>query len=75
MQIGSVIKADACPSFTKLKDVFSESIINLLFFLSGLPNLNFILFPKESKEFYQLKNKISMNDIIGLQEGFGLYIE
>ena len=37
--------------------------------------LNFILFPKESKEFYQLKNKISMNDIIGLQEGFGLYIE
>ena len=37
--------------------------------------LNFILFPKESKEFYQLKNKLSMNDIIGLQEGFGLYIE
>ena len=37
--------------------------------------LNFILFPKESQEFYQLKNKLSMNDIIGLQEGFGLYIE
>ena len=37
--------------------------------------LNFILFPKESKEFYQLKNKLTMNDIIGLQEGFGLYIE
>tara|TARA_Y100001935_G_scaffold109417_1_gene90870 strand:- start:1869 stop:3269 length:1401 start_codon:yes stop_codon:yes gene_type:complete len=37
--------------------------------------LNFILFPKESREFYQLKNKLSMNDIIGLQEGFGLYIE
>ena len=37
--------------------------------------LNFILFPKESKEFYQSKNKLSMNDIIGLQEGFGLYIE
>ena len=37
--------------------------------------LNFILFPKESKEFYQSKNNLSMNDIIGLQEGFGLYIE
>ena len=37
--------------------------------------LNFILFPKESKEFYQLKTKLTMNDIIGLQEGFGLYIE
>ena len=37
--------------------------------------LNFILFPKESKEFYLSRNKFSMNDIIGLQEGFGLYIE
>ena len=37
--------------------------------------LNFILFPKESKEYYQAKSKSSMNDIIGLQEGFGLYIE
>ena len=37
--------------------------------------LNFILFPKESREFYQSKNKVSMNDIIELQEGFGLYIE
>ena len=37
--------------------------------------LNFILFPKESKEYYQAKNKSSMNDIIGLQEGFGLYVE
>jgi oxaloacetate decarboxylase alpha subunit len=37
--------------------------------------LNFILFNKESKEFYQSKNKNTMNDIIGLQEGFGLYIE
>ena len=36
--------------------------------------LNFILFPKESKEYYQAKNKSSMNDIIGLQEGFGLYL-
>ena len=37
--------------------------------------LNYILFPKESTEFYQFKNKNTMNDIIGLQEGFGLYIE
>jgi pyruvate/oxaloacetate carboxyltransferase len=37
--------------------------------------LNFILFNKESKEFYQSKNKNTMNDIIGLQEGFGLYVE
>ena len=37
--------------------------------------LNFILFNKESKEFYLSKNKNTMNDIIGLQEGFGLYIE
>ena len=37
--------------------------------------LNFIIFPKESKEYYQAKNKSSMNDIIGLQEGFGLYVE
>jgi len=37
--------------------------------------LNFILFPKESKEYYLAKNKSSMNDIIGLQEGFGLYVE
>ena len=37
--------------------------------------LNFILFPKESKEYYQAKSKSSMNDIIGLQEGFGLYVE
>ena len=37
--------------------------------------LNFIIFPIESKEYYQAKNKSSMNDIIGLQEGFGLYVE
>ena len=37
--------------------------------------LNFIIFPKESKEYYQAKNKSSVNDIIGLQEGFGLYVE
>ncbi len=37
--------------------------------------LNFILFPKEAKDFYLHKNKSTLNDIIGLQEGFGLYVE
>ena len=37
--------------------------------------LNYILFTKESKDFYLSTNKNTHNDIIGLQEGFGLYIE
>ncbi|MDC3066629.1 pyruvate carboxylase subunit B [Gammaproteobacteria bacterium] len=37
--------------------------------------LNYILFNKESKDFYLSSNKNTHNDIIGLQEGFGLYIE
>lgn len=36
--------------------------------------LNYILFPKEAKDYY-LSNKSTQNDIIGLQEGFGLYVE
>ena len=36
--------------------------------------LNYILFPKEAKDFY-LSHKSTQNDIIGLQEGFGLYVE
>ena len=36
--------------------------------------LNYILFTKESENFYLLNMKNNMNDIIGLQEGFGLYI-
>ncbi|MAR95357.1 MAG: oxaloacetate decarboxylase [Gammaproteobacteria bacterium] len=36
--------------------------------------LNYILFSKESEQFYLSNNKKNMNDIIGLQEGFGLYI-
>ena len=36
--------------------------------------LNYILFPKESEQFYLSNMKNNMNDIIGLQEGFGLYI-
>ena len=37
--------------------------------------LNYILFKKESKDFYLSSNKNTYNDIVGLQEGFGLYIE
>ena len=37
--------------------------------------LNYILFTKESKDFYLSTNKNTYNDIVGLQEGFGLYIE
>jgi len=37
--------------------------------------LNYILFNKESKDFYLASNKNTYNDIVGLQEGFGLYIE
>ena len=37
--------------------------------------LNYILFNKESKDFYLSSNKNTYNDILGLQEGFGLYIE
>ena len=37
--------------------------------------LNFILFPKEAKEFYLSKNKNSYTDVVTLQEGFGLYVE
>ena len=36
--------------------------------------LNYILFPKEAKDYY-LSHKSTQNDIIGLQEGFGLYVE
>ena len=37
--------------------------------------LNYILFNKESKDFYLSSNKNTYNDVVGLQEGFGLYIE
>ena len=37
--------------------------------------LNYILFNKESKDFYLSTNKNTYNDIVDLQEGFGLYIE
>jgi len=37
--------------------------------------LNYILFPKESKEYYLASNKHTWNEVVGLQEGFGLFIE
>ena len=36
--------------------------------------LNYILFTKESKDFYTKSSVVSMNDLIELQEGFGLYM-
>ena len=36
--------------------------------------LNYILFTKEAKDFYTKSSVISMNDLIELQEGFGLYM-
>jgi oxaloacetate decarboxylase alpha subunit len=36
--------------------------------------LNFIMFTKESKNFYTKSSVVSMNDLIELQEGFGLYM-
>ena len=36
--------------------------------------LNFILFKKEAQDYYLSSDKNSTNEIIGLQEGFGLYI-
>ena len=36
--------------------------------------LNFILFTKESKDFYTKSSVVSMNDLIELQEGFGIYM-
>ena len=36
--------------------------------------LNFILITKESKDFYTKSSVVSMNDLIELQEGFGIYM-
>ena len=37
--------------------------------------LNYILFPKEAKDYYVAQDNKPSDDVIGLQEGFGLYIE
>ena len=36
--------------------------------------LNYILFKKESMDFYASNDRTTTNEVIGLQEGFGLYI-
>ena len=37
--------------------------------------LNYILFTKEAKDFYLASESSNLNEVIGLQEGFGLYVE
>ena len=37
--------------------------------------LNYILFTKEAKDFYLASQSSNLNEVIGLQEGFGLYDE
>ena len=37
--------------------------------------LNYILFTNEAKQFYMTLHKSKIDQVIGLQEGFGLYIE
>ena len=37
--------------------------------------LNYILFTKEAKDFYLASQSSNLNEVIGLQEGFGLYVE
>ena len=37
--------------------------------------LNYILFPKEAKDYYVAQDNKPSDDVIGLQEGFGLYID
>lgn len=37
--------------------------------------LNYILFPKEAKDYYVSQDNKPSDDVIGLQEGFGLYID
>ena len=36
---------------------------------------NYILFTKEAKDFYLASQSSNLNEVIGLQEGFGLYVE
>jgi len=37
--------------------------------------LNYILFTNEAKQFYLTSNKSKIDQVIGLQEGFGLFVE
>ena len=57
----------------EFKDFCKESNLGNLY-KSDTDLLNYILFTKESKDFYTKSSVVSMNDLIELQEGFGLYM-
>ena len=49
--------------------------MSVSFSSNELDLLNYILFPKEAKDYYVAQDNKPSDDVIGLQEGFGLYIE
>ncbi len=57
----------------EFKNFCNENKLNNLY-KNDTDLLNFILFTKESKDFYTKSSSVSMNDLIELQEGFGLYM-
>ena len=57
----------------EFKNFCNENKLNNLY-KNDTDLLNFILFSKESKDFYAKSSSVSMNDLIELQEGFGLYM-
>ena len=57
----------------EFKDFCKENNLENLY-ESDTDLLNYILFTKESKDFYTKSSVVSMNDLIELQEGFGLYM-
>ena len=57
----------------KAKDFCKENNLKNLY-KNDTDLLNYILFTKESKDFYTKSSVVSMNDLIELQEGFGLYM-
>ncbi len=57
----------------EFKNFCNENKLNNLY-KNDTDLLNFILFTKESKDFYTKSTSVSMNDLIELQEGFGLYM-
>ena len=57
----------------EFKDFCKENNLKNLY-KSDTDLLNYILFTKESKDFYTKSSVVSMNDLIELQEGFGLYM-
>tara|TARA_B100000925_G_scaffold255908_1_gene209453 strand:- start:1625 stop:3022 length:1398 start_codon:yes stop_codon:yes gene_type:complete len=68
---------DKSQTVTKAREEFknfcNENKLNNLY-KNDTDLLNFILFTKESKDFYAKSSSVSMNDLIELQEGFGLYM-